>query len=178
MNKKYFLSIGLLSIIFFFLNVGNFTMANQSDQNLGEKYKQVGYKSIEESIKEFENHFKKNVTLPKRTPPISFTHHFGRFYEDKQYKINDFLEIKYVNEYASENNFKIDIRPSKNKLTFNNTKQKQYTLENGTNAVYFEDTLFNCLVFEINDWQYIIGIDKRLSESITPNSLIKIANSI
>ncbi|WP_256239114.1 hypothetical protein [Bacillus sp. EB600] len=61
-----------------------------------EMYSRFGYKSVDEAVKEFENHFKKDVKLPLRLPPISFTQQFGRFYEDKQFNTNDFLEIEYI----------------------------------------------------------------------------------
>lgn len=144
-----------------------------------EKYAQIGYKTVKESMKDFQNYFKKDVALPKITPSISFTHKFGRFYEDKEYNINDFLEIVYVNENKKENNYKIDIRPQKNKLVFKGKgNQKDYKLKDGSNAIYFEDQLYNCLVFEKNNWQYIIGIDKRVSNKINSKVLIKIANSV
>ncbi|WP_217486924.1 carbon monoxide dehydrogenase [Cytobacillus firmus] len=178
MDRKVLHSIVIFCLIPFLLISGRVNAENQ-DITFEEKYAQVGFKTLEESIKEFQNHFKKDVALPKSTPSIQFTHKFGRFYEDKEYKTNDFLEIQYVNENISENNYKIDIRSLKNKLTFEGkTNQKKYKLEDGTNAIYFEDSLFNCLVFEKNNWQYIIGIDKRVSDKITPKDLIKIANSV
>lgn len=144
-----------------------------------EKYTQIGYKSVEESVKEFESFFKEDVNLPKITPSISFTHKYGRFYEDKKYDTNDFLEIQFVNKESSENNYKIDIRPLENKLTFKGkSNQEEYTLQNGTKAIYFEDQLFNFLVFEKNNLQYMLGINKKVSNKVTPDNLVQIANSI
>ncbi|WP_225986006.1 carbon monoxide dehydrogenase [Psychrobacillus glaciei] len=137
----------------------------------------IGYISVKDAVREFENHFKKDVTLPKIKPAILFTNQFGRFYEDREYNINDLLKIKFVNEKAVENNYKIDIRPLKNKIIFKDREnQKAYTLKNGEKAIYFEHQLFNFLVFENNNWQYMFGIDKRLSK-VTPG-LVEIANSI
>ena len=156
------------------------TKANPNDNppSLEEGYAQFGYISVEEAVKEFENHFKQDVKLPKIKPSIPFTHQFGRFYEDKEYNINDLLEIKFVNEKAEENNYKIDIRPLKNKIIIKDRgNQKVYTLKNGQKAIYFEHQLFNFFVFENVNWQYMLGIDKRVSK-VTPDTLVEIANSI
>ncbi|WP_203363317.1 carbon monoxide dehydrogenase [Bacillus sp. REN10] len=180
MNRKILYSIAIFFIIPFLLSAGKVNAENRDiNFTLEEKYTQVGFKTLEESINEFQNHFKKDVALPKTTPSITFTHKFGRFYKDREYKTNDFLEIKYVNEHISENNYKLDIRPLKNKLIFKGKgNQRKYKLEDDTNAIYFDDSLFNCLVFEKNNWQYIIGIDKRVSDKVTEKDLIKIANSV
>jgi len=116
--------------------------------------------------------------LPKIKPSIPFSHQFGRFYEDKEYNINDLLEIKFVNEKAEENNYKIDIRPLENKIIFKDRgNQKAYTLKNGQKAIFFEHQLFNFFVFENGNWQYMLGVDKRVSK-VTPDTLVEIANSI
>lgn len=118
------------------------------------------------------------MKLPKIKPSIPFTHQFGRFYEDKENNINDLLEIKFVNEKADENNYKIDIRPLKNKIIIKDRdNQKAYTLKNGQKAIYFEHQLFNFFVFENGNWQYMLGMDKRISK-VTPDILVEIANSI
>ncbi|MGB3261020.1 carbon monoxide dehydrogenase [Paenisporosarcina sp.] len=156
------------------------TKANLNDTSLAEDYAQFGYISVEEAVKEFENHFKQDVKLPKIKPSIPFTHQFGRFHEDKEYDINDLLEIKFVNEKAEENIYKIDIRPLENKITIKDrSNQKVYTLKNGQKAIYFEHQLFNFFVFEIGNWQYMLGIDKRVSKvTPEPDTLVEIANSI
>jgi hypothetical protein len=156
------------------------TKANPNDKppSLEEGYAQVGYISVEEAVKEFENHFKQDVKLPKIKPFIPFTHQFGRFYEDKENNINDLLEIKFVNEKTDENNYKIDIRPLDNKIIIKDRdNQKAYTLKNGQKAIYFEHQLFNFFVFENGNWQYMLGMDKRISK-VTPDKLVEIANSI
>ncbi|MBK3497202.1 hypothetical protein JFL43_20700 [Viridibacillus sp. YIM B01967] len=103
---------------------------------------------MKESVKEFKNHFKCNVKLPKIMPSTSFIHEFGRFYEDKNYNKNDSLEIMFVNKDLSESIYKIDIHSLKNKLGFNG---KEYTLQDGSKATYFEQQLFNFFVFEKNN---------------------------
>ena len=37
---------------------------------------------------------------------------------------------------------------------------------------------FNLLVFERGDWQYMFSIDKDVSNKVTPEILVQIANSI
>lgn len=83
-----------------------------------------------------------------------------------------------MNEKATENHYKIDIRPLKNKITFKDRgNQKAYTLKNGQQAIYIEHQLFNFFVFENGNWQYMLGIDKRVSK-VTADTLVEIANSI
>ncbi|MGE7837600.1 carbon monoxide dehydrogenase [Viridibacillus arvi] len=177
-RKIYFLFSIICIPICFSVNTMVFANPNDTPPSLEEGYTQFGYKSVEEAVKEFENHFKQDVNLPKINPSISFTHQFGRFYEDKKYNINDLLEIKFVNENVKENNYKIDIRPLKNKIVFKGrVNQKTYTLNNGQKAIYFEGHLFNFFVFDYGNWQYMLGIDKRVSK-VTPDTLVKIANSI
>lgn len=72
---------------------------NESPPSFEEKYAEAGYKSVKAAVKEFENHFKCDVKLPL----ISFTHQFGRFFEDKNYNLNDSLEIRFVNKDIREN---------------------------------------------------------------------------
>ncbi len=140
-----------------------------------EKYAEGGYKSVEDAVKEFENHFKCTVKLPTIFPSISFTHKYGKFFEDKEYKMNDDLSIRFVNKDIKENLFKIDIRPPKNKLDFEGTK---YTLQDGTKGIYFEHQIFNFFVFEKNNLQYILGIYKGVANKVPPEILVEIANSI
>lgn len=86
MLRKYLISI---SSVIIFLLTNEMVYANQKNTSptIEEKFTEVGYTSVEEAIKEFENHFKQDVKLPKIKPSISFTHEFGRFYEDKEYKV-------------------------------------------------------------------------------------------
>jgi len=118
---------------------------NDTPPSFEEGYTEAGYKSVKAAVKEFENHFKCVVKLPKMLPSTSFTHKFGKFVEDKNYNMNDSLEIRFVNEDIRENIFKIDIRSSKNKLNFKNKLNlngKEYTLQDGTKCIYFEDRVF------------------------------------
>ncbi|MGG6445945.1 hypothetical protein [Pseudobacillus badius] len=102
---------------------------------------------------EFENHFKNDVKLPFKMPSIPFTHMFGRFWEDKEYNINDSLEIEFINEKSPINHYKIDIRPLKNKVvSTNRSHQTVYTLKDGQKAIYIAERHFRFLVFEKDNW--------------------------
>ncbi|MBB6447678.1 hypothetical protein [Bacillus benzoevorans] len=52
------------SVLFCWINNGT-VYANLDDMSsLEEMYTQIGYKTVEEAVIEFENHFKKDVKLP------------------------------------------------------------------------------------------------------------------
>ncbi|KXH81943.1 hypothetical protein [Sporosarcina sp. HYO08] len=179
MQSKIYILLSIIVITICF-SAYELISANQNDrpESFEEGYEEIGYKSVEDAVIQFEKHFNQKVQLPTITPTIPFTHQFGRFTEDPKYNINDSLEIKFVNENAPENHYKIDIRPLKNRLHFKDQRnQKTYTLKNGGKAIYFEHHLFNFFVFENDAWQYMLGIDKRLSQ-VTPETFVKIANSI
>ncbi|MBM7608474.1 hypothetical protein JOD29_001719 [Lysinibacillus composti] len=170
----------VFSILMFVLNNGTI-YANLDDTapTLEETFTEAGYKSVSEAVKEFEDHFKTEVSLPKMEPSIVFTHRFGKFFDDPNYDMNDALSIHFLNERTPENHFKVDIRPIQNKLFFNDrSKQQELTLSNGQQAIYFENDLFNFLVFENEHWQFMFGIDKKVSNKVTKEELVKIANSI
>jgi hypothetical protein len=179
-------SIPLLLILFNIFICGLYygtVNANPSETppSFEEGFKEVGYKSAKAAVKDFENHFKSDVKLPETLPSISFTHQFGRFFEDKNDNVNNFLEIRFVHKDIRDNIFKIDIRPSKNKLNFENKLNlngKVYTLHDGSKGIYFEDRLFNFFVFEKNNLQYIFGLYNKAAITETPDILVRIANSI
>jgi hypothetical protein len=142
-------------------------------------YTQIGYKSVNEAVKEFENHFKKELNLPLRLPPIPFTHQVGRFSEDREYDINDVLDLEFINDKTQENHFNIYVRPLKSKINFTDSGNHMvFKLNNGQDATYITERLFNLLVFEKGNWQYMLGIDNRVSNVVTPEVLVEIANSI
>jgi hypothetical protein len=181
LNKSVSLLLFLLSILI--CVTSNETIIHAKTNNtlppLEEMYTQNGYKTVEEAVVEFENHFKKDVKLPFIIPSIPFTHQFGRFTEDKEYDINDSLNIEFINEKSPENHYKIDIRPLKNKITIKDrANQKTYTLKNGQKATFFVEQNVYFFVFEKDKWQYMLGIDKRLSNKVTAEMLVAIANSI
>lgn len=168
--------MGIIGISLLFLNNEGIHANPQSPPpSFEEKFTEVGYKSVEESVKEFEDHLQYDVKLPQIVPSIDFTHKFGRFYEDKEYNTNDSLEIRFVNKDFSQNTYKIDIRSLENKLNY---EGKEYVLQDGSKAIYFESHQFNFLVFEKNNLQYVLGIHKKISNTETLDMLIRIANSV
>ncbi|MEK5187132.1 MULTISPECIES: hypothetical protein [Solibacillus] len=173
MNKLTFSIFAASAILFLFVSVKMYAVED-TPSSFEKKYAEVGYKSIEESVKEFQEFCKCEVRLPKALPPIPFTHEFGKFSEDKNY-INDTLEIRYVHENKTENIFKIDIKLIDNELEF---KGKEYLLEDGTKAVYFEREYFNFMFFEKNNLQFLMGISNKITDIDPGEELVRIANSI
>ena len=172
-------TISLLLISFcllFFLTI--YATANDKPSSYGEIYPEIGYQAVEDALDDFEQHFKQELKLPLRVPPISFTHHFGRF-NDLDGDINDSFEVIFINEKLSENHYIINVRPIKNKIPIKEKYViKTFELKNGIVATYTTISGFNVLVFERDDWQYMFNIDKRVSNKITPETLLDIANSI
>ncbi|OCA91496.1 hypothetical protein A8F94_00830 [Bacillus sp. FJAT-27225] len=173
--------LGIL-IIFIFCGTSRDTVnaySKDSPASIEKLYMEIGYKTVEEAVHDFETYYKEDVKLPLMIPSIPFTHQFGRFSEDKVYHINDSLEVEYLNEKSGDNFYKINIRSLKNKIDFKNSKnQKEYTLQNGEKAVYVNSVHHNFLVLEKGKWQYIFGVNKKISNKITPETLVQIANSI
>lgn len=135
--------------------------------------RRVGYKSINEAVMLFEKNCSCNVELPTEIPNIPFTHGFGAFYKDEIDGVNDLLQIRLVNREMRNNIFKIDIRS--NILDF---EGKEYTLQDGTTGIYFEHHIFYFFVFKKNNLQYILGLDKNVTNLDATEVLLDIANSI
>ncbi|MEK5068672.1 hypothetical protein [Sporosarcina sp. FSL K6-1508] len=155
-----------------------YATANDKTRPYEEIYPEVGYKTVEDALDDFEQHFKQKLKLPLRVPPIGFTHHFGRF-NDLDGDINDSFEVTFINDQLSENHYKIDVRPIKNSIPIREKLViKTFELKNGIVATYMTISGFYVLVFERDDWQYMLSIDKRVSDKITPETLLDIANSI
>lgn len=173
MTKKLYLLIPVIVILL--SNKGISAAEQNSPPSFDELYKEFGYTSIEEAVKEFENHFHCKVELPEMAPPISFTHQFGRFVEDKRYKVNDNLGIMFVNEDQRRNIFKIDIRPAHNKLIL---EGKEYVLQYGGKGIYIVSSGYHFYVFEENNLQYLLGFPQEASDVVTPDKLVRIADSV
>ncbi|MFD1739431.1 hypothetical protein ACFSCX_23400 [Bacillus salitolerans] len=179
MFKRYSL-MAILFSTFIFASTNGLVFASVSDKQrpYEEIYPEVGYKTVEEAVAEFETHFNEDLKLPLRVPPINFTHYFGRF-SNLDGDINDSFDIEFVNDQSPQNHYKIDVRPIKNKITLKpRPNQKEYTLKSGEKAIYIEDLLFNFLFVDKGNWQYIFGIDKRVSDKVTPEVMVNIADSI
>ena len=151
---------------------------NDTPQSFEKIFTDAGYKSVADALDDFEHHFNQELKLPTRVPPISFTHYFGRF-SNLDGEINDTLEVKFISDQLPDNHFKIDVRPIQHKITFEKYKSKVIKLKNGTDATYIDDLKvgFNLLVFERDIWQYMFSIDADVSDKVTPEILVQIANS-
>lgn len=153
---------------------------NDTPQPFEKFFIEGGYKTVEAALDDFEKHFKQELKLPLRVPPISFTHHFGRF-SNLDGESNDAFEVVFINDQIPENHFKINIRPIKHKIGFSDKYvSKTCTLDNGSVAKYMEKPIigFNLLVFERDGWEYVFSIDKKVSITVTPELLVQIADSI
>ncbi|QCR32334.1 carbon monoxide dehydrogenase [Lysinibacillus sp. SGAir0095] len=164
----------LLVVISLFLSDGTVFANTQNTTPYFEDHsRRVGYKTVDEAVKEFENHCNCEVKLPAKIPEIPFTHEFGAFTKDEKNGVNDLLQIRFVNREMKNNLFKVDIRS--NKLDY---EGKEYLLQDGTKGMYFANHIFYFFVFEKNNLQYVVSIDKNVSDIDPPKVLLDIANSI
>jgi hypothetical protein len=179
MNKNKSLFLLVILLISGEISTTTYAISNEKPLSYEEMYTEIGYKTVEEAVKDFEQHFKQNLKLPLRVPPITFTHNFGRF-SDLDGEINDSLEVKFISDISPENHYKINVRPVKYKIPISDKfVMKVYKLNNGNKATYMKiSRLFNVLVFENDNWQYMLSVDKRICDKVTPETLIEIANSI
>ncbi|MCM3164736.1 hypothetical protein [Metabacillus litoralis] len=172
-------SVYLLIVLCLTISVNN-TFANSNDEPhpLEYIYPEIGYKLVEEATSEFEQHFKQNLKLPLRVPPIEFTHYFGRF-NDLEGEKNDSFEVEFISDRSPENHYKINVRPLENKIPIRDKFiMGVYDLKNENRATYMTISGFNVLVFDKDNWQYMLSIDKRASDKVTAENLVQIANSI
>lgn len=142
-------------------------------------YPEFGYKPVEEAVNDFEEHFKEDLNLPLRIPPVNFTHQFGRF-TDAEGDRNDSFELIFINDKTPGNQYEIRVCPVKYKIPFKDTRiVALFTLKNGNEAKYIKiSESFEALVFERDNWQYTLSINTKISDKITPEILVDIANSI
>ncbi|WP_088104117.1 hypothetical protein [Halalkalibacter urbisdiaboli] len=180
MNKSVSQLVLVFSILFLALSSGA-TYANTKDKPrpFEEIFPENGYKTVEEAVREFEQHFNQDLKLPLRVPPVSFTHHFAKF-NDTSGERNDSFEMKYLSDESPENNYKIYVRPIKHKIPIKDKRVvKLYNLKNGKQAKFINiSESFEALVFERDNWQYMLSISKKISDKVTPEMLVEIANSI
>ncbi|MFS0673598.1 hypothetical protein [Ornithinibacillus sp. 179-J 7C1 HS] len=173
----------LIAFSIFFCGFQGTVSANTNDKPkpLEEFFHELGYTTAEEAIKEFEEHFNRDLKLPLRIPPITFTHYLGRF-ENPDGEINDTLELKFISEKEPENHYKIDVRPIENKIKVpDKYVLKKVNLKNGDEAIYVKISEIGnafALVFERDKWQYMLSMDRRVSCLVADEVLLKIANSI
>lgn len=142
-------------------------------------YVNAGYKTLTQAVKDSEAHFKREIALPTVLPPLSFTHHFGRF-SDLEGNENDHLEITFLHEKSPEHHYGIRILPIGNKLEFTEEYIDQtFTLADGQEAIYSTKIdNFILFIFEKHGWQYILSIDQKMIDRVPPHIFVTIANSI
>ncbi|MBK3493932.1 DUF4367 domain-containing protein [Viridibacillus sp. YIM B01967] len=144
-------------------------------EELEKIYLEGGYKQTYEALKEAEDFFKLDISLPTRIPSIAFTHNFGRFTTLG----NPQLEITYLNENSGEVHYKILVTSLKYKQEFTADQNVQrMKLNDGSEAVYVITENFDLLVFEKYGLQYTLMVDKIHLDKFTKEALSKIANSI
>ncbi len=155
---------------------GNYTVIADSPDiapYFEEDSRRVGFKTIKEAVKDFEDQCNCQVKLLTEIPDIPFTHEFGAFYGNQEGSVKNLLEIRFVHRKMRENIFKIEIRTDR--LDY---EGEEHTLQDGSIGIYFENQIFNFFVFEKNNLQYSIAIGKKAAKIETPEALIDIANSI
>lgn len=180
MNKIFPLSLLLSSVIIFGTNTGRvYANLNEFQKPLEVILPEFGYKTVQSALKDFEQYYKQELKLPLRVPPISFTHYFGKF-SNVDGDMNDHFQVVMISEKLPQNHFKIDVRPIQYKIPSEKYVSKVFKLNNGHDASFIDnpDFGFNMLFFERDNWQYIFSIDSDVSDIITPEILVQIANSI
>jgi hypothetical protein len=154
--------------------------ADYSSEEFQKSYFDVGYKEIHKALQESNEHMKRGIPLPVQLPPVAFTHNFGRF--DSSYgESHGKLEIEYLNKDIPQNHFMIFVQPDKYGLPIRKEHIDQtLTLKDGSKAIYSTKIArgFNLLVFEKGGFQYVLSVDKRISDKVTPEILMEITNSI
>ncbi|PAV28457.1 hypothetical protein CIL05_16085 [Virgibacillus profundi] len=166
---------GLLAVVCFVTVIITFTTVAFA-KDIPPPFADVGYKSVEEALNDCESHLGEVLKLPEKKPPLPFTHELGKCSE----KLDSF-ELKLINEDIPGNHYKINIRPKEQGISFKKElMETKFNLHDGTEALYFTKALdsFNLLIFEKGSWQYMLSLDKRAADEISPETLMEIANSI
>ncbi|WP_343206510.1 hypothetical protein [Bacillus sp. B15-48] len=176
--KKIFKTFILCIALPFLISYG--AKANYTSEEFQKSLFDIGFKEVNAALQESKEHFKKDIALPVQIPPIEFTHSFGRL-SDSDGDINDGFEVEYRHINKPKNHYMIMIRPVKYGLKF--TKEhidQNLKLKDGSQAVYSTNMAegFNLFIFDKNGWQYILSINKHVSDRVTPEILVEIANSV
>lgn len=143
-------------------------------------YFELGYESVYDSLKRSNRYFNHEIKLPVQIPPIPFTHLFGRLNKQEN-RNNSTLEIEYINRNGSP--YGITIFPVKSKVQLSelDSRAQFFTLKDGSKAGYISKPphiMINHFYFVKNDWQYLFRIHSDVSNVITPELLVDIADSI
>ncbi|KAF0822022.1 hypothetical protein [Cytobacillus firmus] len=176
--------IKILKIIVLFIvltfSISSGAEANYTSEEFQQSLFDIGFKEVNAALQESKDHFKKDIALPVQIPPIEFTHSFGRL-SDLDGDINDGFEIEYRHINKPKNHYMIMVKPVKYGLPIRKEHIEQtFKLKDGSKAIYSTNIArgFNLLVFEKNGWQYILNINKSVSDQVQPEILLEIANSI
>ncbi|MEK5363988.1 hypothetical protein MHB45_26720 [Peribacillus sp. FSL K6-5616] len=173
------LRLFVLCIPFSFIFTGT-TYASNESKEFEKSLSEVGYTSVHHALQDSNKHFNHIISLPIQLPPVPFTHNYGRF-NNLEGNINDGFEAEYFNKDLSENHYAIRVRPVENKIKFKKGNiDKTFILNDSNTAIYSTKAsgVVNLLIFEKDGWQYMLSVDKRISNKVTSEILVEIANSI
>lgn len=163
----------ILFLGFFLYLSGSQPVVASKDESLEKAYNNLGYKTVKEAVKETEAYYKNTLKLPKKLPPLDFTHSFGRFSSK-----NETLEIIYLNE---KDNYIINIIPAKNGKSLYSDIDNKISLKDGTQAYYStlgkDDKKIFTYRFIKNDWMYILNMQESLLDDPVL-TFTEISNSI
>jgi hypothetical protein len=174
-----------VSCIIVMLIFSSMVKANHTSEELQKVYFEIGFKEVNEALNEGNEHFKQAIALPVQLPPVAFTHSFGRF-NNLDGEMNDKYEIEFLHKDIPQNHYMIFVQPAKygiklrKDLVNNKLVDLKLKTKDRNEAIYSTRLVsgFNLLVFEKNGFQYVLSVDKRISDKVTSEILIEIANSI
>lgn len=144
------------------------------------KYEQLGFKEGMGAVNQFEQANGIKLELPTKKPPITFTHVYSRF-KNNQGLINDSVEIIYKNGRETKQHYVIRVGHKGASLPIAvNKSTNEIKLNDGSNAYYFNEKIdgYHLFVFTHGDFQYVIGINKEISNIVTESELKEIAESL
>jgi hypothetical protein len=144
-------------------------------RTIEESYLEIGYKSVGEALRDYEHHYKEELQLPLRVPPVVYTHVFARTIEGDK---GDLFEMEFINEKSNKNNFLISVAPKDSIEILDKEVINEFKLMNGNTAYLLDKGRAILLIFAKDNLQYRFSIDRRISEKITPAILVQTANSI
>ncbi|HWL24937.1 MAG TPA: hypothetical protein VNR38_14515 [Ureibacillus sp.] len=158
------------------LNTGNVNAnSNFQPRTIEESYIEIGYTSVGEALRDYAHYYKEELKLPLRVPPVVYTHVFARTIEGNK---GDLFEMEYINEESNKNNFLICVAPKDSIEILDNEVINEYKLKDGNTAYLLDKGRAILLIFDKENLQYRFSIDKEVSEKITPEILVQMANSI
>jgi len=164
-------------LLFVFLFIGSSNLVHAEDKatkqgssyDVKKLYLDNGFTEVNEAIKKTEDLLKKNLELPTRVPPITFTHIVGSFSSASG---GPNLEISYLDENSPRTRFKILV--SKTPPSSNDSKKIRLDNE----LLYYNHSDFDVFVIEKKELGYTFMIDKESSKKITMDGVVKIVNSM